>query len=62
MKEKNIQLQIDALDKKLDLILGYVHQQKLDTTVVEDLVSDLSIIGKDVYDSTVEELLAISKK
>jgi len=56
MKEKNIQLQIDALDKKLDLILGYVHQQKLDTTVVEDLVSDLSIIGKDVYDSTVEEL------
>ncbi len=56
MKEKNIQSQIDALDKKLDLILGYVHQQKLNTTMVEDLVSDLSIIGKDVYDSTVEEL------
>jgi len=56
MKEKNIQSQIDALDKKLDLILGYVHQQKLNSTVVEDLVSDLSIIGKDAYDSTVEEL------
>lgn len=56
MEEKNIQSQIDALDKKLDLILGYVNQQRLSSTVVEDLVSDLSIIGKDVYDSTVEEL------
>jgi len=56
MEDKNIQSQIDALDKKLDLILGYVHQQKLNSSVVEDLVSDLSIIGKDVYDSTVIEL------
>jgi len=56
MNEKNIQLQIDALDKKLDLILGYVHQQKLDNEVVQDLVSDVSIIGKSVYDATVEEL------
>lgn len=56
MEEKNIQSQIDALDKKLDLILGYVNQQRLNTVVIEDLVSDLSIIGKDVYDSTVEEL------
>jgi len=56
MEEKNIQSQIDALDKKLDLILGYVNQQRLSSTVVNDLVSDLSIIGKDVYDTTVEEL------
>ncbi len=56
MEAQNIQAQIDALDKKLDLILGYVQQQKLRATVVEDLVSDLSIIGKDAYDSTVEEL------
>ena len=56
MEEKNIQIQIDALDKKLDLILGYVHQQKLQANMVEDLVGDLSIIGKDVYDSTVLEL------
>jgi uncharacterized protein YjgD (DUF1641 family) len=56
MKEQNVQSQIDALDKKLDLILGYVQQQRKDTVVIEDLVSDLSIIGKDVYDSTVEEL------
>jgi len=56
MEDNNIQSQIDALDKKLDLILGYVQQQRLQSTVVEDLVSDLTIIGKDVYDSTVEEL------
>ncbi len=56
MEEKNIQSQIDALDKKLDLVLGYVKQQRNDTVVVEDLVSDLSIIGKDVYDNAVDEL------
>jgi len=56
MEDKNIQMQIDALDKKLDLILGYVHQQKLQANMVEDLVGDLSIIGKDAYDSTVIEL------
>ncbi|MCF6222237.1 MAG: DUF1641 domain-containing protein [Flavobacteriaceae bacterium] len=56
MEEKNIQSQIDALDKKLDLILGYVQEQKLNANVVEDLVSDLSIIGKDAYEATVEEL------
>ena len=56
MEDKNIQMQIDALDKKLDLILGYVHQQKLQANMVEDLVGDLSIIGKDAYDSTVMEL------
>lgn len=49
-------MQINALDKKLDLILGYVHQQKLQANMVEDLVGDLSIIGKDAYDSTVLEL------
>jgi uncharacterized protein YjgD (DUF1641 family) len=56
MEDKNIQVQIDALDKKLDLILGYVHQQNLNSTMVGDLVSDLSIIGKDAYDATVVEL------
>lgn len=56
MEDTNIQMQIDALDKKLDLILGYVHQQKLQANMVEDLIGDLSIIGKDVYDSTVTEL------
>ena len=52
----SVQMQIDALDKKMDLILGYVQQQNLQSKMVEDLVSDLSIVGKDAYDSTVAEL------
>ena len=54
--EKNLEQRIDALDKKMDLILEYVHRQKMNSNMVEDLVSDLSIVGKDVYDSTVKEL------
>jgi len=56
MEDKNIQAQIDALDKKLDLILGYVTEQRQNTSVVTDLVNDLSIIGKDTFNSTVEAL------
>ena len=55
-EDTNVQMQIDALDKKMDLILGYVQQQNLQSKMVEDLVSDLSIVGKDAYDSTVAEL------
>jgi uncharacterized protein YjgD (DUF1641 family) len=54
--DKNLEQRIDALDKKMDLILDYVHQQKMKSNMVEDLVSDLSIVGKDAYDSTVKEL------
>ena len=56
MEEKNIQTQINELNQKVDLILDYVNQQRLKSDAVEDLISDFSIIGKDVYDSTVEEL------
>lgn len=55
-EEIDVQMQIDALDKKMDLILGYVQQQNQQSNMVQDLVSDLSIVGKDAYDSTVAEL------
>lgn len=55
-EDRNIQVQIDALDRKMDMILGYVQQQNLQAKMIEDLVSDLSIVGKDAYDSTVAEL------
>ena len=54
--EKNLEKRMEALDKKMDLILEYVHRQKMNSTMVEDLIGDLSIIGKDAYDSTVQEL------
>ena len=56
MEDKNINSRIDALESKIDLILEYVNQQRLSATVVEDLTADLGIIGKDFYDTAVEEL------
>ena len=54
--EKNIQTQIDALNDKVDLILEYVNQQRLKSQSVDDLIADISIVGKDMYDSAVTEL------
>ena len=56
MSEQSLQARMDALDAKMDLLLEYVKEQKQKSEMVEDLVADVSIIGKDVYDSTVEEL------
>ncbi len=56
MKEENIQQQINEINRKLDLVLEHINQQRLKSETVEDLISDLSIIGKDVYDTTVSNL------
>ncbi len=56
MSDANIQNQIDGLNTKLDLLLEYVNEQRLKSETIEDLIADVSIIGKDMYDSTVEEL------
>lgn len=56
MNEPNIIARIDTLEQKLDLVLEYVNQQRLKSEVVEDLVSDVMIIGKDFYNSSVVEL------
>ncbi len=56
MEEKVLQTQITELNQKVDLLLDYVNQQRLKTNQLEDLLADVSIIGKDMYDTTVEEL------
>lgn len=56
MDEKNIQQQINELDQKVNLILDYVNQQRLKSQRTDDLIDDLSIVGKDVYDTAVTEL------
>jgi len=56
MNDPNILARMDALEQKLDLVLDYVNQQRLKSEVVEDLVSDVVIIGKDFYNSSVVEL------
>ncbi len=56
MDENNMQLQINEINRKLDLVLEHVEQQRLKREVVEDLVEDLSIIGKDAFQNTVVAL------
>jgi len=52
----NLQEQVTELNKKMDLMLGYVNEQRLKFEMVGDMVSDLSIIGKDFYNTSVNEL------
>lgn len=56
MEVENINKRIDALDAKLDLVLAHIHEQKMNSEMMNDLASDFQIIGKDMYDSTVKEL------
>ncbi|MGW8314295.1 MAG: DUF1641 domain-containing protein [Bacteroidales bacterium] len=53
---ENTSKQIAELNQKVDTILEYVNQQRLKSQATDDLIADASIIGKDVYDSTVKAL------
>lgn len=54
--DDNMQTQIDALNQKMDIVLEHIQEQKMRSMAMDDLVSDLSIVGKDVYDSSVHAL------
>lgn len=56
MPDYNIQAQIDDINRKLDIILEEVAAQKASRETVEDLVDDVSIIGKDIFHNTVTAL------
>lgn len=56
MQELDLQKQINQLDKKMDVLLSIVTQQQQKTESVEDLLADLQIVGKDLYDTAVVEL------
>ncbi len=56
MADKKTQLQIDEINQKLDLVLHYVNEQRLKSERMDDLVTDVSIIGKDLFDTAVYEL------
>lgn len=56
MAEKDLQKQINEINEKLDEILICATQQKLRSEMMDDLMADLSIIGKDAFRSTVVEL------
>ncbi len=56
MDTNNMQAQINELNRKMDLVLDHVSQQRIKSDAVEDLISDFSIIGKDMFDYSVTEL------
>jgi uncharacterized protein YjgD (DUF1641 family) len=56
MSEQIIQAQIDAINKKLDLILEEVYSQRESRQSMQDLADDVSIIGKDIFKNTVIQL------
>jgi uncharacterized protein YjgD (DUF1641 family) len=51
-----VQDQINAINRKLDIVLEEITIQKQKRQEVEDLVTDLSIIGNDMFKASVDEL------
>lgn len=56
MSEKDMQEQINEINRKLDLIIEDRAVQKQNQDAVIDLVDDLSIVGKDAFSSMVDGL------
>jgi len=56
MTTPDLQQQITELNQKVDLLLEYVNEQRLKREVVDDLISDMSIVTRDAFKSVVTEL------
>ncbi len=56
MPEVSTQTQLNDINRKLDLVIEHVIQQRRKQQVLEDLVEDLTIIGKDVVQNSVIQL------
>jgi len=58
MAENNqdLQKQINEINQKLDQVLHHVNEQRLQRDSFNDLADDLYIVGKDAFQSTVDEL------
>jgi len=56
MADINMQEQINEINQKLDLVLTEVNAQRLKREELGDLMADLTIIGNDVFTSTVQTL------
>lgn len=61
MQATDVQSQIDDINRKLDFIVEELAHQKQHRLEIQDLKDDLTIVGKDVYQTTVEELEEISE-
>jgi len=52
----SVQDQINEMNQKLDLVLEEIQVKRQKRLEVEDLLSDLSIVGKDLFRASVDEL------
>ena len=48
--------QLQEINQKLDLVMEYMTEQRQKNEMFEDLLTDISIIGKDAFQSSVTEL------
>ncbi|MCK9204627.1 MAG: hypothetical protein M0P58_09380 [Bacteroidales bacterium] len=53
MEDLDVQIQINEINRKLDLLLSNAEQQKRDREEMADLFADLSIVAKDAFRQTV---------
>jgi uncharacterized protein YjgD (DUF1641 family) len=60
METKLIEQQIEDINKKLDFITGYIRQQERQQREWEELKADLTVIGKDIFQTAVRELDEVS--
>jgi len=56
ISEKSLQLQIDEINSKLDLILDEASVQRQNRESINDLFDDVAVIGKDVFNQMVIQL------
>ena len=56
MEALGVEIRIDEINKKLDLILEEIELQKKHRREMDDLKDDLMRVGKDIYNSAVVEL------
>lgn len=59
MMENNglsMQAQVDEINRKLDFIIEELHAERQNRESMKDLTADLSIIGKDIFKTSVREL------
>lgn len=56
MDNNNIQEQINDINRKLDIVLEEMMAQRETRLSIEDLTADLTIVGTDIFKSTVSEL------
>ncbi|HVN57182.1 MAG TPA: hypothetical protein VMT63_02695 [Bacteroidales bacterium] len=56
MPDKDLQEQIDEINRKLDLLLEETAIQRQSREAVNDLVDDVAVIGKDVFRDMVNQL------